>query len=117
MDIKSLLFSFNGRVGRGPFWAVIGVIIVVELILSAVTSALSNGGNGGVLALVFALLAFVVALACIWVWLAVSVKRWHDRNKSGWWVLIGLVPLIGGIWVLVECGCLPGIDEGNRFNA
>jgi uncharacterized membrane protein YhaH (DUF805 family) len=116
MDIKSLLFSLHGRVGRGPFWAVIGVIIVIEIILSVISSALSNG-NGGALALVFALVAFVVALACFWVWLAVSVKRWHDRNKSGWWVLIGLVPVIGGIWVLVECGCLPGVDEGNRFGA
>ena len=47
--------------------------------------------------------------------LAIQVKRWHDRNKSGWWVLIGLIPLIGGIWALIETGFLAGDDGENRF--
>jgi uncharacterized membrane protein YhaH (DUF805 family) len=117
MDIKSLLFSFKGRIGRGPYWAVMVALIVIEIIIMTVSSALSNGNGGGFLGLIFGLVTFVVALACIWVVLAVQVKRWHDRNKSGWWALIGLVPFIGGIWVLVECGCLPAVNEGNRFGA
>jgi uncharacterized membrane protein YhaH (DUF805 family) len=116
MDIKSLLFSFNGRIGRGPYWAAMVGLIVVELIISAVTSALSNG-NGGALAIIVGLVAAVVALACVWIVFAVQVKRWHDRNKSGWWVLIGLVPFVGGLWILIECGCLPAVNEGNRFGA
>jgi uncharacterized membrane protein YhaH (DUF805 family) len=116
MDIKSLLFSFQGRIGRGPYWAAMAGLIVIELIIMGISSALSNG-NGGVLAMIFGLVTFVVALVCIWVVFAVQVKRWHDRNKSGWWVLIGLVPFIGGVWVLVECGFLPGVNEGNRFGA
>jgi uncharacterized membrane protein YhaH (DUF805 family) len=115
MDIKSLLFSFNGRIGRGPYWAVMVALIVIEIIISAVAPALSNGN--GALAIISLLVVAVVALACIWIVFAVQVKRWHDRNKSGWWALIGFVPFIGGIWVLVECGCLPGVNEGNRFGA
>ena len=116
MDIKSLLFSFNGRIGRGPYWAVVGVFVVLEIIIVAISTALNNA-NSGMLTMLFGLICFVVGVACIWIGLAVQVKRWHDRNKSGWWCLIGLVPFIGGIWVLVECGCLPAVDEGNRFGA
>ena len=38
----------------------------------------------------------------------VHIKRFHDRDKSGWWVLIGLVPIIGAIWLLIELGFLKG---------
>jgi uncharacterized membrane protein YhaH (DUF805 family) len=46
---------------------------------------------------------------------AVYAKRWHDRDKSGWWSLIILVPIIGGIWFLVECGILPGTPGANQY--
>ena len=45
----------------------------------------------------------------------VQVKRWHDLNKSGWWVLINLVPCIGGLWSLVECGFITGTRGPNQF--
>jgi uncharacterized membrane protein YhaH (DUF805 family) len=45
----------------------------------------------------------------------VYIKRFHDRDKSGWWVLIGLIPLIGAIWLLVELGFLKGTPGPNRF--
>ncbi len=57
----------------------------------------------------------VVGILGIWVGLAVSVKRWHDRNKSGWWVLIVLIPIIGGIWALIELGFLPGTEGPNAY--
>lgn len=115
MDIKSLLLSFTGRIGRGPFWAVQGVWVVIYLILVSITMAGANSANGPSVIGISILGIFI--LASIWPLLAVQVKRWHDRNKSGWWVLIGFVPVIGGLWALIECGFLPGVDEGNRFNA
>ncbi|TGR16409.1 DUF805 domain-containing protein, partial [Mesorhizobium sp. M8A.F.Ca.ET.197.01.1.1] len=42
-------------------------------------------------------------------------KRWHDRNKSGWWTLIGLIPIIGGIWLLIELGILEGTRGANQY--
>ena len=60
----------------------------------------------------------VLLLAMIpmaWIGLAIQVKRWHDRNKSGWWCLIALVPYIGGLWQLVECGFLPGTQGRNDY--
>ena len=43
--------------------------------------------------------------------LALYAKRWHDRDKSGWWSLIGLVPIIGAIWLIVELGILEGVGR------
>jgi len=59
----------------------------------------------------------LAAVAIAYMSLAVFAKRWHDRNKSGWWSLIILVPFIGSIWALVECGCLPGTEGPNRYGA
>jgi len=47
--------------------------------------------------------------------MAVSVRRLHDRNKSGWWLLIVLIPIIGPFWLFVDLGLLPAKEEGNTF--
>jgi uncharacterized membrane protein YhaH (DUF805 family) len=57
----------------------------------------------------------LVQLLVVWPAVAVSVKRWHDRNKSGWWVLINLIPIVGALWTLVENGFLRGTPGPNRF--
>ena len=58
----------------------------------------------------------IVALGVLvtWISLAVAVKRYHDRDKSGWWLLIVFVPVIGGLWYLIECGFLRGTDGHNN---
>jgi uncharacterized membrane protein YhaH (DUF805 family) len=43
------------------------------------------------------------------------VKRYHDRNKSGWWILIVFVPVIGGLWYFIECGFLRGTPGPNTY--
>ena len=50
-----------------------------------------------------------------WILLAACAKRWHDRDKSGWWALMNLIPIVGTIWVLIECGFLSGTPGRNRF--
>ena len=45
----------------------------------------------------------------------VNIKRFHDRNKSGWWVLIALIPLVGALWIVIECGFLRGTVGDNRY--
>ena len=62
-------------------------------------------------------LVLVPAVATLWPWLAISAKRWHDRDKSGLWSLITLVPIIGGLWMLVECGFLSGKRARNAFGS
>ena len=50
-----------------------------------------------------------------WISFAISAKRWHDRDKSGWYNLLVLVPFAGPIWFLTECGFLRGTVGPNRF--
>lgn len=57
---------------------------------------------------IFSLLAIIPAVL-------VYIKRWHDRDKSGWWMLIMLLPIIDAIWALIELGFLPGTPGPNRF--
>ncbi len=44
-----------------------------------------------------------------------TVKRYHDRGKSAWWYLIQFIPIIGGIWALVELGFCSGDDGDNEY--
>ncbi|WP_437678437.1 DUF805 domain-containing protein [Sorangium sp. So ce131] len=67
-------------------------------------------------ALVLGSLSLVVgAFFVFWIHLAIYVKRWHDRGKSGWWQLILLIPYIGSLWVFIECGCMVGNAGPNQF--
>lgn len=121
MSIVQFLFSFEGRVRRLHLW-------IFFLVLSAVYGGLfwqfghwhvSHGeppNLGWSLSIVsHNPLVGLLGLAAVWMKLAVLVKRWHDRDKSGWWVLIALIPLIGWLWQLIECGFLEGTPGSNRF--
>ena len=123
MDWKYILTSFNGRLNRQPFWLALVLVVVVELVVFYAVSTLfgtfTPTGEAGAYNMSFSPIGWVILavlyIAVIWVGLAIQIKRGHDRNKSGWWVLIALVPVIGGIWALVETGFLRGTDGPNRF--
>ena len=51
----------------------------------------------------------------LWPALAIQAKRWHDRDKSAWWILINFIPLIGPFWALVENGFLKGSSASNSY--
>jgi uncharacterized membrane protein YhaH (DUF805 family) len=114
MDFKWLLFSFEGRLNRLPYW---GVALVMLALGIGLNFAVGDLGAEQPLTTGPSILETLVLLLVFWIGLAVQVKRWHDRDKSGWWALINLVPLIGAIWVLIECGFLRGTSGRNRFGA
>lgn len=107
LTIPQILFSFRGRVPRKVWW-LWGVLAVLGFGVFALMLLNIAGVND-------ATAETLVNLLLLWPALAVSVKRWHDRDKSGWWVLINLIPLVGAIWVLVENGFLRGSPGPNRF--
>lgn len=111
LTTKEIFFSFEGRIPRKVYWlyGVLGLFIGMLLALGVVFGLAAVVGEW---IMVLAIPLYIVA---IWAGLAVQVKRWHDRNKSGWWVLIGLIPLVGPIWQLVECGFLEGTQGDNQF--
>lgn len=118
--LKETLFSFNGRIPRRTYWLwalasglVIGIVVgilgaIIGPSVDPQTGAVSGGG-------LFSIIVFLLYIPMIWIGLALGVKRWHDRGKSGWWVLIALIPIVGGIWTFVECGCLRGTVGPNQF--
>ncbi|NHZ70862.1 MAG: DUF805 domain-containing protein [Proteobacteria bacterium] len=107
MDWQHLLFKFDGRINRAKFWTGIGAIWVITIVAMTLAFAINSA--------IFWLLFVLVYIAIIWIGLAVSIKRWHDRGKSGWWILIGLVPIIGGLWALIETGFLEGDKGDNEY--
>lgn len=114
-----VLFSFNGRISRMYYWLVVLLFLIVQFVYTGVFFGANAGAimSGDVTAMspLAAICALPIAILFIWIGLAVAVKRWHDRGKSGWWVLIGLIPIVGPIWVLVECGFLPGTQGVNQY--
>ncbi|MUK48892.1 DUF805 domain-containing protein [Aliivibrio fischeri] len=116
MKMKNILFSFKGRISRKQFWFGTLFMIVQSLVLFALLSMTFNveTNSPSTAGLLIILIAFVLNL---WESCALYIKRFHDRNKNGWWMLIGLVPFIGGIWLLVECGFLSGSEGDNQFGS
>lgn len=116
MNWKNLLFSFEGRVGRGPYWMFLIVMLVVVGGLFALSMAsmvnAEDPSSAGAMASVPMMIAMLVLL---WPALAIQAKRWHDVDKSAWWILIGLVPVVGGLIALVFNGFIAGTPGANRF--
>ena len=106
MNWQQFLLSPQGRVSRQQYWLM--VLLSLPFVLAAVWV---NGGFDHV----WDTPGLFFFLPMLWPSLVVTIKRWHDRNKSGWWMLIGLIPIVGDIWTFVENGCLKGTDGDNRF--
>jgi uncharacterized membrane protein YhaH (DUF805 family) len=129
MDIGRLLFGYTGRINRAKYW-------IAVLIYFIATAAIV----GFIFVLPFAGMALAVIgyIAMIVSGVMVGIKRLHDRDKSGWWLLLFyLVPgLLSGagtqvegmgnavlsliglaitVWMIVELGCLRGTIGPNRF--
>ncbi|NOI83446.1 DUF805 domain-containing protein [Vibrio tubiashii] len=136
MSMKELLFSFQGRIGRKTYW-------IWNVVYYLMIVGFAMGMN--VLAPSIAHLILPVFLIVILVPdLAITAKRWHDRGKSSWWLLLNIPLVIGrmtvpvgdpslagqpsmlqaatsfaalvcGLWILVECGFLKGTDGENQY--
>jgi uncharacterized membrane protein YhaH (DUF805 family) len=125
-EMIDLLFGFQGRTRRLHYWlASFGAgfclsvfYLAVFMVLYAVASrsddvAATMSSPGMIIALL--LLTVVYLVFAFWISLAVQIKRWHDRDKSGVWVLIAFIPFVGPIWSIIECGFLDGTEGPNRF--
>jgi len=120
--MQSLLFSFQGRINRAKFWLVHVVMWVVVLVVFGTilgSAAVSSDPQAALqsVGVVGGLILLVVYILALWIGLAIAAKRWHDRNKSAWWILIVFVPAVGGLWYLIECGFLKGTPGPNKFGS
>lgn len=106
LTLKQIWFSFEGRISRKVFW-LYGLLLAVPLgVLWGIAAAISDTLN--------VVVAIPMNIAFVWMALAMQVKRWHDRDKSGWWILLGFVP-IANIWAFIETGFLRGTEGANQY--
>jgi uncharacterized membrane protein YhaH (DUF805 family) len=129
VGLLSLLFGFRGRINRAKYWLalLIYVIAITITVLFAV-----RFGLGAPFFELFAILYLVILVSGI----AIGIKRLHDRDRSGWWlvafyVLPGVLSAIGkaigvpvvfevagfviSIWALIELGFMPGAPGANQY--
>jgi uncharacterized membrane protein YhaH (DUF805 family) len=95
--------GFEGRARRAEYWQFALVNIIIIIVLDVIG-----------LAIKFPLLGLVYGLAVLVPSLAAAFRRLHDTGRSAWWILIGLVPLVGGI-VLLVFTCLDSTPGPNQF--
>jgi len=120
MSISSLLWSFEGRIGRAHFWLGLLLVILIGVAFGIVVGLIDGGENlqrPQEMGPVASVIAVIGLLTMTIAQLAVYVKRFHDRGKSGWWVLIAFVPVIGFFWILIELGMLAGDPGPNAYGS
>lgn len=98
--LKENYANFEGRARRKEYWmfTLFNVLIILGLYALFMVGIATEIGA---LSSIFGILYFVYALGVLVPGLAVAVRRLHDTGKSGWMILVGLIPFIGGIWLLV----------------
>ena len=116
--------AFDGRSQRQEYWMFVLFLflvfmagLIVMFMVAAAVDTSSYGGKSteaptaiivGILLLVLLYLAVFIPL------LAVQVRRFHDQDLSGWFVLLGFIPYVGGLILLVFM-CIDGTPGPNRF--
>jgi uncharacterized membrane protein YhaH (DUF805 family) len=103
--------GFQGRAMRSEYWYFALFYFLAYLVIAVVL-----GTIGAIIGtqILRALAIVVFELAMLLPLLAVGVRRLHDLDKSGWWLCLGFIPLVGGIILLVWF-CMPGTRGPNRF--
>ena len=89
--------NFDGRARRKEFWLFIFFNMLTVIILSIFDDFLGTVDTKGVYGLFGSIYILVVFIPSI----AVSIRRLHDTGRSGWWLLLNLIPLLGSLVVLI----------------
>lgn len=106
MDIGKLYYSAQGRLNRQPYWLATISLLILSVLIELSADVLHNA--------TIILLYLVLILPSYYM---LGIKRCHDRNKSGWWILISHIPILGPLWAFIELGCLKGTDGDNAYGA
>ncbi|MDX2706211.1 DUF805 domain-containing protein [Streptomyces sp. PA03-6a] len=105
VDVLKKYAVFGGRARRTEYWMFALFNVVISIVLVLVGRAID-----------FNFLQSVYALAVLLPGLGVAVRRLHDTGRSGWWILIALVPVVGAI-VLLVFFCTEGQPSENQYGA
>lgn len=116
MRIVNLLFSTDGRIGRKAWW--LGQLIAVVCatlfcvflhfnIPHTLTWQMFSFHNLSI--------GMVIGVTFFWIHLALNIKRWHDLTRSGWWLILNYLPIIGSIISIVVLGFYKGDAGDNEY--
>ncbi len=128
MKFFQICFSFKGRINRAAWWLLnlpVFAIFTISVITNNFPAKISLG--------------FILLIVPAWIHLAITVKRWHDKDKSTWWVLLHFIPLVAvffvllaqltsgwstviyliaiitSLWTIFELGFIKGTEGSNQF--
>lgn len=99
LDVLKKYAVFSGRARRKEYWmfTLINIVIMVGLqVIAGVLAGMDMAALGGIVMVLYVIYALAVLIPGI----AVSIRRLHDTSKSGWFILIAFVPLVGGLILL-----------------
>ncbi len=82
----------SGRSGRPEYWYFVLANIVISIGLSLLSTIIGNDSNA---------LGSIYSLVVLLPGIAVGIRRLHDIGKSGWWLLISLIPFVGFVWIII----------------
>ena len=99
------IFWIQGRIPRWQWWG-------VQLVFFAIAVVFAGMAEEDVIP---QWLAAIANGTWLWIALVAQVKRWHDMDRSGFWCLINLIPLFGGVYALIELGFQKGTDGPNSY--
>ncbi len=111
--LRQKYVDFNGRAKRGDYWYFLlfqVVVLIPIFILLAICMALGMSA----IANIFSIIGGLFVLATLLPGLGVAVRRLHDINKCGWFILIGVIPLIGFI-ILLYLLAQKGTEGPNKY--
>lgn len=110
-SIGVFLFSPSGRISRSQYWLkwVLPVIVIVMVLILSIVAASDDP-------LIIATVMPIIDLILLWPSIAILIKRSHDRDRSGWFILLFLVPLLN-LWPAIELLFLRGTIGANRYGA
>ncbi len=112
MPLSQLLFSTKGRIPRSTYWyytLAIFLISIIAFILDLIFRTFNEDIGIGLFTIIVSLIFMLPSYA-------VSIKRLHDRDRSGWFLLVAIIPLVS-IWVWIEVGFLRGTYGANQYGA
>lgn len=114
-----LFLSLDGRIARSDFWLGLAGLIVLSMFLQVIMQMLGYSSQinpqTGETSEGFLIATFVPLFITLWPSICVYGKRYHDRDKSAWWMMIALIPILGVIWMIVELGFLKGTQGPNEY--
>lgn len=111
--VLSKYATFSGRAPRSEFWWFFLFVFLCNAILGVIDSALFGTAPDGA---PVSILGAVFSLAVLLPNIAVGVRRLHDRDMSGWWLLLVLIPVLGAL-ILLFFFVQRGTEGPNRFGA